>query len=1522
MNFDVSRQTEELKAEHSGKRRWKRVLLVLSCIVVFCTTYALILPAITMTKEPVCGKEEHTHTAECYSVEGGEESLENCSFVLHSHSEKCYDEDGNLVCGLADFAVHKHTALCFDENSKLLCPLAEVEEHEHGESCFEETKKLVCAFSENESESTEADENSKEETTEKASHVHSEDCYETERKLVCEKEEIVLHTHDESCYDKDNNLVCGKLQVLEHEHDESCLKKEEEKKVLVCTLPEHSHDEVLCYPDDNGEEEKYICGLGEHTHGEDCYDKDGNLVCSIPEHTHSASCLSPAETTTKPEETETEPAAKDESEEKELSFSRDFEYEDKELSLVLHVKSKEELSKDASLELRELSKDEKGAFETYSEKNKVSESDKLISRSVVLTENGKELDLSAFSVTADVKLKQTAIKPLQKELSSLKDAAPEADIGVVVSALGKDEDEKVSELDSTLVAQDEKEAELSTVSLKADELVLFATPTANPHYTVQYYANIPRFAESGAKALTVIDTSGKNLPKNNSTVKAKNMYLVETDNYTNQNNGNQTKLYEVATNNVLTEMYSSSSYEYIKAPNPSYVNKLNSNASYVLKEVWVLKSGKSASSTNKSDWNVYGADVHFTNRAEVAASDIVYLSENSVLRFVYDCQKKDYSNSATFYDYNISSGLNSSGRWKTGTTGINQKGNYTTSINGQRNWNSYADVFAFGNANCGTGMANYKFDGGYINRHNTANVTVDSNTGGCTFNIASRLENGKIVYNDWIVAPKLFNDGSAEGKQTYENSSLGFTRVGDSYTLTSVTLNDNGEKKLSNLEYFFNPSPTSSTTYSHIFTNNFWPMDNASRKTDPVFGGYGANVNYAGFKSADGLTGNWTDELGYLPVSDDGKAHNSFFGLQYAVSFELTEDYVGPLEYIFYGDDDMWVFLDNQLVCDIGGVHSSVGEYVNLWDYLEKGSTGKHTLTLFYTERGASGSTCYMNFTLPSVSGIDIEQNSNSLKVQKEVVGKTENEKEFDFRIRFFDNDGNEIKDDYAYTKFDSDGNEIENDLVIHDGSNFTLRNGDYIIIEYLPFGIRYTVTEENADGYTVSSVVNGIVQSGEKATGTILKDAVNKVLFTNTVNKVGLTLQKTDLENNPLSGAVFRLTNSAGDTVNFVNNGSGNYTVPTESSEVFKDGGLYYIALNMDESYVIGSNGENAVIQKKTGSDLQKMRLYVQPDGSCSFYNIGLGKWLDDDAGGLSNFTNVHFYENANMPTNETYQKWFVILNSDGSLKIKPKLAAIGKNSAVLDMNTGTIAENQNVQIYEDNGTNAQKWKLVPVDSTSVSTTTDLETGDNGILTLGGMFPGTYTLTEITSPYGYKLLTSPVTLTVGKDGSVSVSGKNSLVSVDESGDNVVLRVQNRPKDRVLTLEKRVVGSNTAEEFEFLVSYKLPGEEEQKVTVKLSNGKKTTISIPYKAEVTISEKTSDGFVVSYSSTYPITSENGKATFEITSDVEIIAENTLSYELPSTGGEALILYASGAAVLLAVCLLSGYCLRRRRERRLD
>ena len=48
------------------QKRGKRVVAALACAVALCTMYALILPAIAMTKDTFCGNEAHAHTLQCY----------------------------------------------------------------------------------------------------------------------------------------------------------------------------------------------------------------------------------------------------------------------------------------------------------------------------------------------------------------------------------------------------------------------------------------------------------------------------------------------------------------------------------------------------------------------------------------------------------------------------------------------------------------------------------------------------------------------------------------------------------------------------------------------------------------------------------------------------------------------------------------------------------------------------------------------------------------------------------------------------------------------------------------------------------------------------------------------------------------------------------------------------------------------------------------------------------------------------------------------------------------------------------------------------------------------------------------------------------------------------------------------------------------------------------------------------------------------------------------------------------------
>lgn len=1244
------------------------------------------------------------------------------------------------------------------------------------------------------------------------------------------------------------------------------------------------------------------CGKEEHTHTEACYDENGALICGREEHTHTDACL--------------------------LAV-RELTYEDGQLTICLRVESMEPLPEDLTLSVEE----PQAAVQSAADG-----SGQTFTRRLTLLSQGQQVDTSSYAMTATVQVKPQALEPLEAALEQLRQEAPESDTGISLTlsqTTGRQEEQLAEEL---MLPGGEIPA--VTADVRSGVISVQADPTANPHYTVQYYANIPRFSISGSNPLTVIDTSGGKLPQNRQKLTTKEIYLTQANGTTNKNNGEKTPLYRVAESKQLTRMYTDNQFEYIKSPNPSYINKLMDSPSYTLKQLWVLKEGKSSDSENQADWDVYSdpGSVHFTNRKDVTGGNVVYIQNGTVIRLVYNTDRAEESFPANFYDYDISGGQDSAGRYLTGRNGINAASNYGTSRNGKRTWGSYCDVLAFGNDNCGTGMSRYRFDELFLNKYSTKwtdsnkeTHTIGADQYGCTFGLADSLKDEKIVYNEWLVAPDLFNEGTANGKTIYTNdSSLTFSRVGDTYTLSAATVG--GVGTINDLQYLFNPSPNGTTTYSSIFTNDFWPLDRATNRTDPLFGkdtpdfyGYDADAQ----RGDTSKTNVWKETAGRLPGSDDGNNHNCFFGMQYAVKFTLTADYVGPLEYYFFGDDDMWVFLDDKLVCDIGGVHSSVGEYVNLWDYLKKdGRTESetHTLTFFYTERGASGSTCYMNFTLPSVSGVNIEQKTSDLEVRKQVVGQDESNREFEFNIRFYDQNGKPVLDDYAYTKYDKDGRELNGDLVVHTGDKFTLKDGQYVRIRYLPFGLRYTITEVPQDGYTVSSTINGVVGQGNTATGSILNTGqMNTVLFTNTMTYPNaITLQKQDLDGHILTGAAFRLVDSKGNTVNVVDNGSGSYTVPSTADDLIKDGELYYIASAAGDAgkWVIEQNTTDsrfpAQLQKKeTDNAYQQYRVYRQSDGSYSFYCEANQRWLDLDNAGLTNGTLVHFWTNEVHPTTHDNQKWYITVTETG-LKIKPRQAVLNNSTAVLDLYASRLERGGRIEVYEDNGTAAQRWKLVPVNPAAAVTTTDTLTVDaNGRLTIKGLLPGTYTLKEVTTPGGYQTM-ADATVKVDANGRVTRVSGSPLVSADQSQ----ITVKNRPTDKALTLTKQVEGPDTGKQkFGFTVTYvdKITGESISQ-QLNLANGESDKVTIPYGATVTISEPSHPGYSLSFrqGDTLVTNLDKNSYQFVITGDVTIIAVNTAGYELPDTGGPGAVWCTTGGLLLMAAA--GGLLLYKNRNRR--
>lgn len=305
MKHGALQSAEKYTKAHQGKKRWYRVVTGLACVVVFCTVYALILPAITMEKG-ACEIPEHTHSEACYTqVTSATRTEPVCtieSLNLHQHDDTCYDSEGNLTCGYADFVVHQHDSACYDENGNLWCPLPEIETHEHTRSCYAvpETDAPEVHTHTDDCYTVERGELICTESTEPA-HVHTDNCYTETSALVCEED----HEHTESCYGTTRELTCGDTEEPVHQHTDQCY---EQIKTLICELPTEPAEEA------EPAEPELICGEKEiilHTHEpyespEDpgCYDDDGNLICGkiqVLEHQHTDACF---ETVEEPADTE------------------------------------------------------------------------------------------------------------------------------------------------------------------------------------------------------------------------------------------------------------------------------------------------------------------------------------------------------------------------------------------------------------------------------------------------------------------------------------------------------------------------------------------------------------------------------------------------------------------------------------------------------------------------------------------------------------------------------------------------------------------------------------------------------------------------------------------------------------------------------------------------------------------------------------------------------------------------------------------------------------------------------------------------------------------------------------------------------------------------------------------------------------------------------------------------------------------------------------------------------------------
>lgn len=155
-----------------------------------------------------------------------------------------------------------------------------------------------------------------------------------------------------------------------------------------------------------------------------------------------------------------------------------------------------------------------------------------------------------------------------------------------------------------------------------------------------------------------------------------------------------------------------------------------------------------------------------------------------------------------------------------------------------------------------------------------------------------------------------------------------------------------------------------------------------------------------------------TANSNFFPFNDSTESGdwgklNYAFGARLDIPFFMTKDgnvtIDNTTEHIvfdFSGDDDVWIFIDGQLVLDIGGDHGAVGGKIDFATCTASTTTNdstanaclgssysfdkslvdpsrEHTLTMFYMERGLWESNMKITFNFPQ---------SNELEVEKEVT--------------------------------------------------------------------------------------------------------------------------------------------------------------------------------------------------------------------------------------------------------------------------------------------------------------------------------------------------------------------------------------------------------------------------------------------------------------------------------------------------------------------------------------------------------
>lgn len=325
-----------------------------------------------------------------------------------------------------------------------------------------------------------------------------------------------------------------------------------------------------------------------------------------------------------------------------------------------------------------------------------------------------------------------------------------------------------------------------------------------------------------------------------------------------------------------------------------------------------------------------------------------------------------------------------------------------------------------------------------------------------------RDSDGDIVMNGTTLKEPHFNEKFLTG-QNSKNAKLGKVYHNVEFPFTQKEVFVESDQKGKGVKYWWFDSKETSL-YLRKDTNSdqlYLGNDSTGETTAEYLSEASHNVDSASDPNKV------STQYGFFPfnettTSNSAVRYNYGYGAKLEIPFTLTstgtvkDDYNNeiPIRFYFSGDDDVWVFIDDQLVLDIGGAHARVSGvlefdqrdnkkntvtsyvsrvknsktdnygaedcdenkhetetsitylgttetyYKNASVSIPNLSTGKHTLTMYYMERGMWESNMAVAFNFPDNNELQVQKEVDLNKVDPDFKKCFEDQKIFNFTIQ------------------------------------------------------------------------------------------------------------------------------------------------------------------------------------------------------------------------------------------------------------------------------------------------------------------------------------------------------------------------------------------------------------------------------------------------------------------------------------------------------------------------------------------